>query len=170
MEENKICSFFGHRTIELTEKLKATTTAEILRSVDFGCRTFYFGGYGEFDALCYEIVSKLREEHPEWELRRIYCVSQERYLRKNVRYFKRENYDEVIYLAPAFEGWYKSIYYRNCAMIDRSDYLIFYAEQREDSGAYKAYRYAQRRKKTAVNLWEAFEGTDRCENEIRFRG
>ena len=154
MEENKICSFFGHRTIELTEKLKATTTAEILRSVDFGCRTFYFGGYGEFDALCYEIVSKIKEEHPEWELRRIYCVSQERYLRKDVRYFHREDYDEVIYLAPAFEGWYKSIYFRNCAMIDRSDYLIFYAEAREDSGAYKAYRYAQRRKKTAVNLWE----------------
>ena len=73
-----------------------------------------------------------------------------------MRYFHREDYDEITYLAPSFEGWYKSIYFRNCAMIDESAYVIFYAEKRENSGAYKAYQYAKKKKdKHIVNLWGA---------------
>ena len=152
MEDIKICSFFGHRDIEITDKLYATTTAEILKSVDFGCRTFYFGGYGEFDKLCYEIVTLLKSE---LDLKRVYCVPIERYMRKRGRYFNPEDYDEVIYLTPAIEWWYKSIYFRNLAMIDKSDYVIFYAQKRADSGAYKAYKYAQSIKnKIVVNLFE----------------
>ena len=76
-------------------------------------------------------------------------------MRKRVRYFNREDYDDIIYLTPSFEGWYKSIYFRNCAMIDQSDLVIFYAENREGSGAYKAYQYAKKKKdKQVVNLWE----------------
>ena len=149
-----ICSFFGHRNIEITEDLYAITTAEILKSVDLGCRIFYFGGYGEFDNLCYEIVTKIKVEKPELEIKRVYCVSQEKYLRKNVRFFNRDDYDEIIYLIPAFEGWYKSIYFRNCAMIDESHVVIFYAENRENSGAYKAYKYAKGKKdKRVINLY-----------------
>ena len=151
--EGKICSFFGHRDIMVTDELTAAVTAAITEAVRGGCSVFYFGGYGDFDALCYRIVTKLKEEGAK-EIKRVYCVSQERYLRKPVRYFRREDYDEVIYLAPAFEGWYKSIYFRNCAMIDQSDFVIFYAEERENSGAYKAYRYAKKKKgKHIFNLF-----------------
>ena len=154
MDECKICSFFGHREVEITQELYAITTAEILKSVDFGCRVFYFGGFGAFDDLCYQIVTKLQKELPSLSIKRVYCVTQERYLRKNSPHFRRENYDEIIYLTPSFDGWYKSIYYRNCAMIDNSDYIIFFAEKRENSGAYKAYCYAQRQtKKQIVNLY-----------------
>ena len=126
-----------------------------MKSVDFGCRTFYFGGYGEFDALCYEALTEMQKNNPSLEIKKIYCVSQEKYLRKNVRYFSREDYDDIIFLEPAFNGWYKSIYFRNCAMIDKSDYVIFYAENKENSGAYKAYKYAKRQKnKHIVNIWE----------------
>ena len=39
-------------------------------------------------------------------------------------------------------------------MIDQSDLIIFYAESKEDSGAYKAYKYAKRKKdKRVINLW-----------------
>ena len=151
--EDKICSFFGHRNIEVTEELYTMTAAEIRKSVDFGCRVFYFGGYGEFDELCYKIVTKMQKETPSLGVKRVYCVSQERYLRKKVRYFTPENYEEIIYLTPSFDYWYKSIYFRNCAMIDKSSYIIFYAEQRENSGAYKAYKYAKTKKdKYIVNL------------------
>ena len=152
MEKNKICSFFGHREIAITEELYATTTAEIMKAVDLGCRVFYFGGYGAFDALCYEIVTKIKEDLPEKQIQRVYCVAQERYLRKKSRYFSREDYEKIIYLMPAFAGWYKSIYFRNCAMIDKSDLIIFYVEKRENSGAYKAYSYAKKMKKKLVKL------------------
>ena len=154
MKEEGICSFFGHREIVITEELYATTVAEIIKAVDFGCRIFYFGGYGQFDEFCYKIVTKIKEENPEMEIQRVYCVAQERYLRKKLRYFNREDYEDIVYLTPIFEGWYKSIYFRNCAMIDKSDLVIFYANQQENSGAYKAYLYAKKRKKNFVNIAE----------------
>ncbi|MBQ7912323.1 MAG: hypothetical protein IJ308_01100 [Clostridia bacterium] len=152
MQENKICSFFGHREIAITEELYATTTAEIMKAVGLGCRIFYFGGYGAFDELCYKIVTKIKGELPEKQIQRVYCVAQAGYLRKKSRYFNGEDYEEVVYLTPTFEGWYKSIYFRNCAMIDKSDLIIFYAEKRENSGAYKAYSYAKKKKKQLVNI------------------
>ena len=82
MKEIMICPFFCHRNVDVTENLYATTTAEILKAVEFGCRIFYFGGYGDFDELCYTIVTKIKEENPQLNLQRVYCVSQERYLRK----------------------------------------------------------------------------------------
>lgn len=149
-----ICSFFGHREVEFSEELLLALISEIVKIIDLGCRIFYFGGYGAFDELCYKVVTNIKEENPQLNIRRVYCVSQERYLRKNVRYFNAESYDEVIYLTPAFDGWYKSIYFRNCAMIDKSDFVIFYAEKRETSGAYKAYKYAKSKKgKYIVNLF-----------------
>ena len=151
----KICSFFGHRDVNITDRLYAMTTAEIMRAVELGCHTFYFGGYGDFDHICHEIVTKIRDENPELKIKRLYCVSQERYLHKSVRYFNRDDYDEIIYLMPSFVGWYRSIYFRNCAMIDQSDLIIFYADSKEDSGAYKAYKYAKKKRdKKIVNLWE----------------
>ncbi len=114
---------------------------------------FYFGGYGSFDELCYKIVTKLKDENSDLNLKRVYCVPREEYLRKRVRYFNPEDYDEVIFLEPSFGGWYKSIYFRNCAMIDKSDRIIFYAENKEGSGAFKAYRYAKSKKKNTVNLF-----------------
>ena len=35
-------------------------------------------------------------------------------------------------------------------MIDASDFVVFYAENREDSGAYKAYRYAKLKKNKQI--------------------
>ena len=43
-------------------------------------------------------------------------------------------------------------------MIDCSDYVIFYAENREKSGAYKAYKYAKKKKrKDIINLYKETE-------------
>lgn len=153
MQENKICSFFGHRTIEKTHELYLATVAEIMRTIELGCRIFYFGGFGEFDDFCYQIVTRIKKKHPDLLLQRIFCVAQEKMLQKKARYFKDGEYEDIVYLVPSFEYWYTSIYYRNCAMIDASNFVVFYAEERQDSGAYKAYKYAKKKKgKYIVNL------------------
>ena len=151
----KICTFFGHRKIDTTEKLRNTVKHEILNAINCGCRVFYFGGYGEFDALCFNTVTDIKKEYPHFVLKLIYCVPRENQLRKRTRYFTPESFDDVVYLQPRFEGWYKSIYFRNCAMVDESSYIIFYTEERNDSGAYKTYKYAHRqaKSKTVVNLF-----------------
>ncbi|MBQ8719615.1 MAG: hypothetical protein IJY65_01115, partial [Clostridia bacterium] len=70
------------------------------------------------------------------------------------RYLRREDYEELTYLMPAHDGWYKSIYFRNLSMIDESSRVIFYAEELKTSGAYKAYKYAVKQKgKYIVNLY-----------------
>ncbi len=154
MLEGKICSFFGHRNVAFSQEKKAQIEREIKKAIFNGCYTFYFGGYGDFDDVCYQTVEKIKKENPQLNLKSIYCVSQERYLNKKVPYFNKEDYDDVIYLRPSFTGWYKSIYFRNCAMIDHSDYVIFYAEERENSGAYKAYKYAKTKKnKIIINVY-----------------
>ena len=153
-KEPKICSFFGHRSLQITEDLQSLLFAEIMKAVDFGCRVFLFGGFGEFDSLCYKIVSSVGLDNPKLCIKRIFCVPQERNLKKPTYLLKRE-YEDVIFIPPSFSGWYKSIYFRNCAMIDKSDYVIFYAERRESSGAYKAYKYAKAKKnKILINIFD----------------
>ena len=147
--EDKICSFFGHSSINATIELKNKTYNEILNAIDFGCNIFYFGGYGEFDFLCLNLLNEIIKEK-NLSVKRVYCVSQERYLTKKCPYFNKKDYDSVIYLTPSFNGWYKSIYFRNIAMIDNSNYVIFYAENKEKSGAYKAYRYALKQKNKII--------------------
>lgn len=154
MTKEKICSFFGHRTVDAKENIIELIKTEIYKAIEFGCTTFFFGGYGEFDDLCYQVLTEVIRERPEFNLKRKYCVSQERFLCKKTPYFNREDYDDVVYLVPSFDGWYKSIYFRNCAMIDNSDYVVFYAEEKKDSGAYKALKYAKKQKdKIIVNIY-----------------
>ena len=157
---DKICSFFGHRNVEESQELTALARAEIVKAINFGCRTFYFGGFGDWDSLCHKIVTEMKEEYPRLNIKRLFCVTQERYIRKRARYYNLDDYEDFIYLAPSFEGWYKSIYFRNCAMIDQSDYVIFYAEERADSGAYKAFKHAKKQKdKIIKNLYNQFKPT-----------
>ena len=158
MEERKACSFFGHRTIDITDDLYATAVAEIEKSVALGCRVFYFGGYSEFDELCLQIVTNIKEARADLDIQRIFCVPMEKELRKRGRIIHQDCYERIEYLIPKFDGWYRSIYFRNCAMIDASDVVIFYAENREASGAYKAYQYAKKKKgKQIVNISEILQ-------------
>jgi len=153
MENNLICSFFGHRDIEITQDLYTITYKAILNALDHGCRIFYFGGYGDFDQLCYKIVTEIKSLNSTLNITRIYCVADEKYLHKKVRYFNREDYDDIVFLPPSFNGWYKRIYFRNLKMIDESDYIIFFAENRENSGAYKCYKYAIKKHKKVINIF-----------------
>ena len=87
--EEKICSFFGHRDTKPTDELYEKTASAITKALELGYRTFYFGGYGSFDELCHKIVTNIKDESSELNIKRIYCISQERYLRKNVPYFNK---------------------------------------------------------------------------------
>ena len=68
-------------------------------------------------------------------IKRVYCLHDERYLRERKRpqYLRAKAYEEFVYFPLSFDYWYQRIYYRNCEMIERSDYIIFYAKNRKDS-------------------------------------
>lgn len=113
---------------------------------------FYFNGFGEFDDLCHEVITELNEKYPF--IKRIYCLSDPRHLRlfKRPNWLKDEDYEEFVYLDLDFDYWYTRLYYRNCEMINQSDYVIFYVHNTENSGAYKALQYAEKKKKTIISL------------------
>ncbi len=149
-----ICSVFGHRDIE--DDINEIALYNFFKGllVDKGITTFYFGGFGDFDALCHKLISCLKADFPY--IRRVYCLTDERHLRPNKRpaYLTEETYEDFIFLAPDFNGWYKRIYFRNLEMIKASDFILFYAKPRPDSGAYKAYLYAKKQKTPLLNIVE----------------
>lgn len=154
--KNCICSFFGHREIEITSELKTKLKAyikDLINNKTVNC--FYFGGFGNFDELCWQIVTDLKQTYPY--IKRIFCLSDPRHQRadKRPKWIKDEDYEEFIYLNLKFDYWYSRIYYRNCEMIDQSDYVIFYVTNTENSGAYKALRHAERMKKEFVNMGDS---------------
>ena len=51
-----------------------------------------------------------------------------------------------------YTGFYQRIYFRNLEMIEQSDFIIFYVNNTENSGAHKAMQYAKRKKKAFINV------------------
>lgn len=153
----KTCSVFGHSTIEITKELEGKLFETIEDLIKQGCECFYFGGFGMFDELCHKVVSKLKETYNH--IKRIFCLSDPRHLRINKRpkWLSRDDYEEFVYLDLEFDWWYTRIYYRNCVMIDKSDIILFFVEKRENSGAYKAFKYAKRIKKEIINLYDKMQ-------------
>ncbi|MEG1752071.1 MAG: hypothetical protein RR140_03015 [Clostridia bacterium] len=149
----KICSVFGHSKIKITYELKEKLKSCLINLIENKqVKIFYFGGLGEFDDLCWRIVTKLKVIYPD--LKRIYCLSDPRHQRicKRPGWLKNEDYEEFVYLNLKFDWWYQRIYFRNCKIIDQSDYVVFYVKNTENSGAYKAMQYAKNNKKMFINL------------------
>lgn len=148
----KSCSVFGHSKIEITKELENKLIATFENLIKQGCKYFYFGGFGEFDDLCYKVISKLKNKYPQ--VRRIFCLynPQHEKISKRPDWLKHEEYEEYIYFDLNFDYWYTRIYYRNVEIVNHSDFVIFYVEERENSGAYKIYKYAKQKKKNIINL------------------
>ena len=131
---------------------------EILRGIeDMNCRTFYFGGEGEFEKACHWFISEMRAAYEgHLQIDRVFCVKEEGLLQKCRSTLIPARYDDVIYLPPSLGQQEKSSYLRDCAMIDASEWVIFCVEEKGNSNAYKAYKYAKSKNKRIVNLWEKY--------------
>lgn len=149
----KRCVFFGHREIlnkiEVERNLRLIIR-ELIKEKNY--KIFYFGGLGEFDLLCYNVVTEFKGEFPQ--IKRIFCVCDEKHLQysKRPKWLKKQEYEEFVYLPLRFDYWYTRIYYRNCEMINLSDFIVFYVDSENDGGAHKTMKYANKRKKEYINI------------------
>ena len=150
MEDNTCC-FFGHRTINETDELRErlSNIIEMLiteKKVD----TFLFGSKSQFDGLCLELVTKLKEKYPH--VRRIYVRAEFPYINDDYLNYLLESYDDTYY-PEKIVGSGRAVYIeRNCEMIDNSKYCIVYcceqnAPTTRKSGTKIALGYAIGRKK-----------------------
>ena len=65
MEKHKSCSFFGHRDIIITDKLKQKVNDTIENLiVNDNVRVFLFGSRSNFNSLCHAVVTQLQDKYP----------------------------------------------------------------------------------------------------------
>ncbi len=150
----KSCSFFGHRQVEGIGDLESKIERVVEQLIKSGCEIFYFGGYGDFDELCYKVVTKMQEQYRH--IKRVFCLTDEKYLSsyKRPKWMSLYACEEYVYFYLKYDYWYTKIYFRNCEIVKRSDLIVFYAREDENSGAYKILKYATKNKKQFINLME----------------
>lgn len=169
MVKNESCSFFGHRNTVTTPELCKNLRQNILCLIkEKGVKRFLFGSASKFDELCLKTVTELQKEYPE--ILRVYVRSVYPEISKLYERYLLENYDET-YMPERIENAGRASYVeRNQAMIDASDFCIFYYNKeykppiqklsqraltgnQPKSGTRLAYEYALRKTKTIINIY-----------------
>lgn len=171
-DDNKIKTvcFIGHRKIEVTDNLEQELTEYIEYLIlNENVKVFLFGSRSEFDNLCYDVVSKLKEKYPDIKRVNVRCTYE--YLPDMYMKFYLEDYEESIYPKECINSGKISYVRRNQAMVDDSDYCIFYynenylpprrkyakrcvTDYQPKSGTALAYHYAEQKKKIIKNFYK----------------
>ena len=157
--ENNIFSLcvFGHRDMTFTEQ----NEIYIYNLFDYfivnkRVGIFNFGGFGDFDDFAHKVVTKLKEKYPF--IKRVYICEDYKFIsrpHKRPKWLKDEDYEVFEYFDMRYTGFYQRIYFRNCEIIDHSDYCVFCVDETaEYSGAKKALEYAKRKKKEIKNVFQ----------------
>ncbi len=164
------CCFLGHRTIETTDKLrkKLYTTIEKL-IVEEKIDTFLFGSKSQFDELCYQIVSMLKENYPF--IKRIYVRAEFPHINNDYESYLLQHYEDTYYPNHIQKAGKSAYIERNCEMINKSICCIMYYNEnyappkrkqsnkdltyyQPKSGTKIAYHYALRKQKTIINIFK----------------
>lgn len=163
MTENKElkCCFIGHRTVADKDKTAARLKAEIRNIiVEYNVRTFLFGSKSEFNDICHEAVTEIKDDYPD--IKRILyackseaaCLESER--ERTSRFFSKllnkpiqlQGYEEEYKSSEFLSSGRASYVERNKAMIRDSEICIFYfckdyrPRSGGNSGTRIAYDYA----------------------------
>lgn len=166
----KTCCFIGHRKTEETTSLKAELRRVLCDLTEKGADTFIFGDHSEFNTLCYNEVTKLKNEYPQ--IRRIKFRKDYQDIDESKKKYFLDGYEDNI-CPDSIANAGKAVYVqRNRAMIDTSDCCIFYydenykPERRKEtkrsltdyqpkSGTRLAFEYARSKNKTIINIFKS---------------
>lgn len=183
MEVHKSCSFFGHRNVEMTEELynKIKTIVENL-ILNHDVSDFLFGSRSNFNDLCHKVVSDLKNKYPQikriaYTCRSEFCVLESnrielenlhsRVLKNDVHFL---GFDQERQHKTKYSSGKASYVERNRAMIDDSDFCVFYYDEnyqpemrkyskrslgyyQPTSGTKLAFDYARQKNKSALLIF-----------------
>ena len=144
------CCFLGHREICETEALKVQLIQIIEHLIiEKNVDTFLFGSKSRFNQLCYDMVTKLKENYPH--IQRVYVRAEYPYIDESYRAYIMESYEDTYY-PDKIKRAGKAVYMeRNREMIDKSSYCICYYDENyapansAKSGTGEAYMYAKKK-------------------------
>ena len=166
--KERTCCFFGHRKIDVTDELvsRLKETVEDLiteKKVD----TFLFGSKSEFDELCLEVVTELKNKYPHIE--RVYVRAEFPYIDESYTTYLLQSYDRTYYPERMINAGKAAYVERNYEMIDNSSYCVIYYDEnympprrrnskkdvsdyQPSSGTKRAYDYAIKKNAAVINL------------------
>lgn len=155
MEPN-VCCFFGHRTITVTEELKSKVNAAIEKLILYeNVDTFLFGSKSQFNDLCLELVTRMKEKYPH--VKRIYVRAEYPHISERYKHYLLESYDATYYPEKVMNAG-KAVYVeRNYEMIDHSGCCIVYYDEthtpaNRKSGTKIALDYALKQGKCVIQF------------------
>lgn len=155
MKENTCC-FFGHRTINETEELKTQVIEAIERLIaEEKVDTFLFGSKSRFDALCLELVTKIKEKHRH--IKRVYIRAEFPNSSESYKAYPLESYDDTYYPENIIGSGRAAYVEHNREMIRNSRFCIVYYDESHapasrKSGTKIALDYAVKQKKEIVKF------------------
>jgi len=168
-EEVKKCCFCGHRSIELTTKLKERLIKVIEDLIALkGVKVFLFGSKSEFDDLCYKVVTDLKEKYPH--IKRVYVRAAYKDISDRYKSYLLQSFEDTYYPEFIKNSGRAAYVERNYEMINKSDYCVVYYDEnylppkrynkrnlphsQPKSGTKLAYDYALKKKKEILNVLE----------------
>ena len=153
---NSTCCFFGHRKISVTDRLKQTLYENIEKLItEKGVDTFLFGSKSQFDSLCLDTVTQIKDKYPH--IKRIYVRAEFPYIDDSYKAYLLESYDDTYYPDKLLNAGRAVYVERNCEMIDKSAFCIVYYDEsssptKRKSGTKSALDYACKLGKDIVVL------------------
>ena len=121
-----VCCIFGHRDFMGSEKVEELFKNEIRNCLKMKIFEFYIGDNGNFDMFATGILVTMKKQFPQIK---IYLVlSYLKDVNSDIKEYRKENFDEVLYPPLEKVPFKYSIIKRNYWMIDNSDYIIFYVK------------------------------------------
>ena len=97
MLKDNTCCFFGHRKINNSSELRIKLSVLIEKLIVInGIDTFLFSSKSEFNDLCYETVTKLKEKYPH--IKRIYVRAEYPYIDQSYTDYLLDGYEDTYFL------------------------------------------------------------------------
>lgn len=152
------CCFIGHRRIFADGHLKEELF-EIVEKliVEEKVDTFLFGSHSQFNTICLEIVTKIKEKYPY--IKRVYVRAEYPFISEDYKKYLLQIYEDTYY-PEKIQGSGKVAYIeRNYEMINNSNICIVYYDKLISSVSHKsgtkiALDYAIKRGKQIINAAE----------------
>ena len=157
-KDDRVCCFFGHREISENDVLKNILHENIEKLItEENARIFLFGSKSQFDDLCHEVVTKLKEKYPL--VKRIYVRAEFPYIDDSYKAYLLGKYEDTYYPEKLINAGRAVYVKRNYEMIDNSDFCICYYDtaynpKKRKSGTGIAFAYAVKKKKRIINTAE----------------
>ena len=178
-----VVCFIGHRTVTDAEQIRIRLTRTIKELITNGADTFLFGSRSQFDTLCWQVVTELKEQYPDIKRISYNAPHETAFTSREERQRFEQIYSRLtgseVHLqecegavnSPKSAKATKDAYImRNQDMIDNSDVCVFYynkdylpprrkqssrsiVDYQPQSGSAVAFTYAQRKRKTIINIF-----------------